>query len=97
VKITINTFEFISAIKILEKINVNSKHLFMNSVRVEVNNDKIKLTRTDLEKVINVFISADIESSGIVIIPIKTINMLKNLKDDYFELLIHKQINSFLK
>jgi DNA polymerase III sliding clamp (beta) subunit (PCNA family) len=86
VKITINTFEFISAIKILEKINVNSKHLFMNSVRVEVNNDKIKLTRTDLEKVINVFISADIESSGIVIIPIKTINMLKNLKDDYFEL-----------
>jgi len=84
-KMRINTYDFIKAVKILERVNNNVLPI-LDSVYISVKDGNIRLSRTDLEKTVNIYFPADIEFFSTIILPIKTINMLKNLKDDYFEL-----------
>jgi DNA polymerase III sliding clamp (beta) subunit (PCNA family) len=85
-KMKLNTSDFVSAIKILDRINSNGVLPILDSVKVTVNGDKAKLTRTNIERTINVFLPADIEWFGTILLSMKTIDMLKNLKEGYFEL-----------
>jgi DNA polymerase-3 subunit beta len=85
-KMKLNTSEFVAAIKIMDRITSNNVLPILDSVYITQNGDKAKLTRTNIERTVNVFLPADIEWFGTVILPMKTVDMLKNLKDDYFEL-----------
>lgn len=81
-KITMNTNDFISAIKVLDKISVNNVLPILNSVLITVQNGKVKLTRTNVENTINVYFPADFDSYGTILLPKKMVEMLKNLRED---------------
>lgn len=78
-KMKLYTSDFIAAVKILDRIT-------SSSVKITQNGDRARLTKTNLERTVNIFLPAEIEWFGTVILPMKTIDLLKNLKDDYFEL-----------
>lgn len=81
-KITMNTNDFISAVKVLDKISVNNVLPILNSVLITVQNGKVKLTRTNVKNTINVYFPADFDSYGTILLPKKTVEMLKNLRED---------------
>jgi len=85
-KMTINTSDFITAIKNLEKVNVNNVLPILDSVQITVDSHFAVLSRTNLGKTIISKIPADIEFFGTILLPMKTIDLIKNLKDDSFVL-----------
>ena len=85
-KMRLNTSDFVTAVKILNRIDSNKVLPILDSVCITQDGDKARLTRTNLERTVNVFLPADIEWFGTIILPMKTVDLLKNLKDDYFEL-----------
>lgn len=85
-KIKINTSVFVSAIKNLEKLSANEVLPVLNSIKLTVSGGQAVLTKTNVEKSVIAFLPADIESFGTVIIPAKTIELIRNLKDYEFEI-----------
>jgi len=85
-KMKLNTSTFVSAIKNLEKLYVNEVLPVLNSVKLTISGDKAVLIKTNLEKSIIAYIPANIDSFGTVIIPAKTIDLIRNLKDYEFEI-----------
>jgi DNA polymerase III sliding clamp (beta) subunit (PCNA family) len=85
-KMKINTSTFVAAIKNLEKIPVNDVLPIIDSVKLTVRDNQAVLYRTNLEKTIIALIPADIDFFGTVILPMKTIDLIRNLKDYEFEI-----------
>lgn len=83
-RITINTANFISAIKSLEKLNIDNTLTILDSVKITSDYNNITLTKTNMSKTIIAKISAYVETLGSIIIPNKTVNIIKNIKENEF-------------
>ena len=81
-KITMNTNDFITAVKVLEKVPDNEILPVLNSILVIAKDGKVKLTKTNIDNTINVYFPTDIDSYGTVYLSKKNVEMLKNLKED---------------
>jgi DNA polymerase-3 subunit beta len=81
-KITMNTNDFIIAAKVLEKVPDNEILPELNLILITAKDGKVKLTKTNIDNTINVYFPTDIDSYGTFFLSKKTIEMLKNLKED---------------